>query len=49
MCKNNNMNYCKVSGKRYYKAAEHNGLNGGPHTPKYDFTLSENVMDCVIP
>ena len=52
LCKNNNMNICRTCDNRYYKAAEHTGCtknNGGPHTAKYDFTQSENVLECEIP
>ena len=45
------MNICKRCGIRYYAAAAHINCaknNGGAHTPKYDFTLDDNVLNCEI-
>ena len=50
--KTNNMNVCRKCEGRYYKAAEHTGCAknaGGAHTPMYDWTLSEDPMNCEIP
>ena len=51
LCKQNNMNICRTCEQKYYKAAEHTNCganNCGPHNPRYDFTLDENVLNCEI-
>ena len=51
MCKQNNMNICKLCDMRFHNGAAHincGANNMGPHNAKYDFTIDENVLNCEI-
>ena len=55
LCKNNKMNICRTCEGKFFVAANEDGacvkpgVKDGPHTPMYDFTISENVLECEIP
>ena len=53
LCKDNKMNICKVCEAKYFVSANEDGAcpKGGDdvnHIPAYDFTISENVLECGI-
>ena len=50
LCKTNNMNYCKLCEGRYFVTANGEGqcTKGDAHIPQYDFTKSDDVLECEI-
>ena len=50
LCKNNKMNICKRCEQKYFVLANGDDQckKGGAHDPKYDFSLSDNVLECEI-
>ena len=53
LCKNNKMMICKVCEGKYFITANEPGACGAgkdddAHIPAYDFSISENVLECAI-
>ena len=53
LCKDNKMNICKVCEGKYFVSANEDGAcpkgkEGENHIPGYDFTKSDNVLECEI-
>ena len=52
LCKNNKMNICKNCEGKYFVSANENGKctkgDNQPCDPQYDFTKSEDVLECGI-
>ena len=50
LCKNNKMNICKKCEAKYFLTANDDDAckAGGAHEPMYDFTKSDNVLECII-
>ena len=49
ICKKNKMNICRVCEAKFFISANKVGackVTGLTHDPKYDFTLSDNVLEC---
>ena len=50
LCKDNKMNVCKNCEIKYFLTANQSGActKGDAHEPQYDFSKSENVLECEI-
>ena len=49
ICKKNRMNICVKCEGKYFITANKEGVckvSKGPHEPQYDFSISENVLEC---
>ena len=55
LCKNNKMNVCRNCEAKFFVTANEDGACNkpatadGPHVAKYDFDLSDDVLECEIP
>ena len=50
LCKKNKMNICRICEAKYFVTANKEGEceGGKAHEPGWDFSLSDNVLECAI-